>query len=521
MSDTNTIRIGAIDVGTNSVHLVVADVSPDEGISVIEKQRRQVALGEGGLGGRKLTDPAMNRTVEALREFKTACDSLDVHDIHCAATSAVREAENGVEFCRRVKAEVGIHVRIINGQDEARLIYLGARRHVDFSQGRVLLADLGGGSTEFVLCDAETAHIKLSVPIGHLRATAQHRGQDPMTRAEVDAIRIHTRRVLALMSTRIHPDDVGSLVGTSGTIRCLARMATLKRGGVPTEHDDGLVLTRKELQAFIQQFQKLPRSRISKLPGMDDRRLKTLPAGAVIVHEILCQTQQSRLVTSAYSLRDGLLWDWIQRHKPELERTRLEADPRRRSVLGVMDRYSVDPVHAEFVASTSLNLFDATAPLHRLRVDDRRLLEFAAMLHDVGHHISGEDHHKHGQYLIRNTRMSGFTAPEIDQLGLIVRYHRGKAPKKRDLARLTPEDARKVSVLAAILAVADGLDRGHDRNIQQVEGRLDGEVLTISCTATGPSHLEHWAAVQRSQSLAQALGAAVKLDFTSMSDTFQ
>jgi len=508
------MRVAAIDVGTNSVHLVVADVTADEGITVVEKQRRQVALGEGGLDGRKLSRAAQQRGLSALRDFRTACDVLEVEDIHCAATSAVREAENGVEFCKLVKAETGIHTRIISGHDEARLIYLGARPHVDFSQGRAMLVDLGGGSTEFVLCDPETAYVSASLPLGHIRATDVHRTQDPLTKDEVKAIRAWTRETLTPLGARLHPGDVASVVGTSGTIRCLARMATLQRGGLPTEDGHGLVLTRKEVDRLIRRFTKLPADRLSKIPGMDDRRKRTLPAGAVVVSEILRFIAHDELVTSSYSLRDGLIWDWIQRHRPELERSRREADPRRRTVLGVMERYAVDEVHANHVAHLSLALFDGTAPLHRLRADDRRLLEFAALLHDVGHHISGEDHHKHGQYLIRHTRMSGFTAPEIDELALIVRYHRGKRPKKRDLSRLDDTARKRVRVLAALLSVADGFDRGHDRNVSDVTVKLDSDAIHLHARTRSNSHLEQWAVHRRAKSLTSALGTPVRIEVT-------
>jgi exopolyphosphatase / guanosine-5'-triphosphate,3'-diphosphate pyrophosphatase len=512
MTPGSTLRIGAIDVGTNSVHLVVADIDPDGRIQVVEKQRRQVALGEGGLDGRRLSPAAMRRALRALGAFREACDSLDVQDIHCAATSAVREAENGVDFCKQVKAEIGIHVRIITGLDEARLIYLGARPHLDFSRGRVLLVDLGGGSTEFVLCDAETTQVRASLPLGHLRATALFRRQDPATAAEIDAVRRWTRDALAPLATRVHPGDVGLVVGTSGTMRCLARMATRARGEVPTDTGDGLLLSRDEVEHQLVQFQDLPARKLARLPGMDDKRRDTLPAGAAIVAEVLRFFAQDQLVTSAYSLRDGLLVDWVLRNRPELERSRTEADPRRRSVLRVMERYGIDERHARQVAHLALEMFDATRPAHRLRRSDRQLLEHAALLHDVGHHISGEDHHKHGAYLLRHTRMSGFTAPEVDALALVARYHRGKHPKKRDLERLDRHGRRRLLVLAGLVAVADALDRGRDGNVEHLDVSLEEDVLRLSATTRGPAHLERWAVVQRQSQLERALDVSVEVD---------
>lgn len=504
------MRVGAIDIGTNSVHLVIADVSPDGEISVVEKQRHQVELGEGGLVD-GLTDAAIERGLGALRSFKTACDSFEVEAVHCAATSAVREAENGVNFCRKVKMETGIHVRVISGLDEARLIYLGARQHLDFSRGRVLLVDLGGGSTEFIVCDAETAYVRASLPIGHLRASAIYSG-DRVTKAGIEQIRAWAREHIEPLRARIHPTDIARMVGTSGTFRTLARMATLARGELPTETDDGLILNREELEKLIARLPRLSQSKLCALPGMDSKRKHTLPAGAVVISEIFRFAEVDHFVTSAYALRDGLIVDWVQRHRPELERSRVEADPRRRSVLSVMERYSVDEDHARSTAATALLLFDATAELHRLRIDDRRLLEFTAMLHDVGHHIAGEDHHKHGAYLIRHTRMSGFTAPELDVMAMIVRYHRGKIPKKSDLARFGDEAAHRIRVLAGMVAIADGFDRGHDHNTREVRAELDGQHLALKAVTSGPAHLERWAVLQRKRALERALEISVSVE---------
>jgi len=503
------VRVAAIDIGTNSVHLFIADISPEGQVSVVEKQRQQVELGEGGLVD-GLTPAAMERGLAALRQFRVACDSLDVEAIHCAATSAVREAENGVDFCRRVKAETGIHVRIISGLDEARLIYLGARPHLDFSRGRVLLVDLGGGSTEFILCDAETAYVRASLPLGHLRAAAHQAAGRSLSVGAIAEIRAWAHQALAELAPRVHPTDVARMVGTSGTFRTLARMATLARGELPTEHDDGLLLRADELDDLLGRLPKLSVNKLCALPGMDSRRKDSLPAGAAVIAEIMTFAQVDHLTTSAYALRDGLIVDWIQRHRPDLERSRIEADPRRRSVLAVMERYAVDRTHAESTAARALALFDATADRHRLRIDDRRLLEFASLLHDVGHHIAGEDHHKHGAYLLRHTRMSGFTAPEIDAMAEIVLHHRGKIPKKRDTARLEPEMEHRVRVLAALLAVADGFDRGHDNNTRQLRATLEGNFLHLHAVTTGPAHLERWAVLQRKAALERAL--SVKID---------
>jgi exopolyphosphatase/guanosine-5'-triphosphate,3'-diphosphate pyrophosphatase len=247
---------------------------------------------------------------------------------------------------------------------------------------------------------------------------------------------------------------------------------------------------------------------------MNAKRTHTLPAAAVLVHTVLATFGKEQLVTCEHALRDGLVADWFIRHRPEVNLSRTVADPRRRSVMAVMNRYGVNAGHARHVARTALILFDATASSHRMRIDDRRLLEFAALLHDVGHHIAGEDHHHHGQYLIRHTRMSGFTAPELAIIAALVRYHRGKPPKPSHdaLAGLNARAVQKVRVLSGILRLADSLDRSHNQVITEVLVELTPAALVVTAHCRGPGHLERWAAVRRSVLLAEVLERPVTVE---------
>lgn len=508
------MRVGAIDIGTNSVHLLVAEVSPDGRISVVEHAREQVELGAGEFKAHRLTPEAFSRGIEALRTFRHACDSLLVEDIHATATSAVREAENGAEFCLAVKEQAGIHVRVISGLDEARLVYLGARADIDFSGGRALLFDLGGGSTEFVLCDHEQALIMESLPLGHIRLADAFGPGDTMTEDQRRALKNHVQKLLQPLLSRVRGSDFHTLIGTSGTARTLARIATLRRGDTIPEHEHGLVLHRAELDDLIRTFKTRPPSTWGQIPGMDDKRKRTLPVGAIFVRELMKALNKDHLLTSERSLRDGLIVDWIIRHRPELDISRSVADPRRRSVLATMARYGVDDGHARATAEFALQIFDATATIHGLSVDDRRLLEFGAMLHDVGHHIDGEEHHRHGQYLIRHTRMPGFTAPEIAVLGNIIRYHRGSKPKLRhaEFAALSARDQQRVRVMSAMVRLADGLDRGHHHNVVQLEVVREPDALKVRAWTREPADLERWAAVQRTGALSEVLGLPVVVE---------
>jgi exopolyphosphatase/guanosine-5'-triphosphate,3'-diphosphate pyrophosphatase len=406
-------------------------------------------------------------------------------------------------------------VRVIDGLEEARLVYLGARRDIDFSPGRALLFDIGGGSTEFVLCDAEQALVQESLPIGHIRLTEAFVHDDPITDADRRALKTHVQQLLQSLLARVRPGDFASLIGTSGTVRALARVAACARGEPEPEHEHGLVLRRSEIDDLVRTLRTKPSSSWVDLPGMDARRRRTLPAGAIVVREVMKALGADVLVSSERSLRDGLVVDWILKHRPELALSRSTPDPRRRSVLALQSRFGADVAHASKVAELSLALFDGTAALHRRTVDDRRLLEFAALLHDIGHHVDGEDHHRHGQYLIRHARMAGFTAPEIAILGNLVRYHRGNRPKLRhpEFAALVRPDRTRVRVLSALLRFADALDRGHHGRARTIDVRVADDGVHVRVLAEEPFDLERWAAVQRVDALEEELEVRFHVEF--------
>ncbi|HMV69906.1 MAG TPA: Ppx/GppA phosphatase family protein, partial [Myxococcota bacterium] len=503
-----------IDVGTNSIHMLVADVRPDGSTRHVESARAQVMLGSGGLGAHRIQPDAFERGVEAMRSLRAAAQSLDVEDFHAAATSAVREASNGPAFVRAVRDATDIHVRVISGADEARLIYLGARSALDFSRGPVALFDVGGGSTEFILANAAEPIELLSLHLGHIRLADAFQRSDPLSADDRQAIKRAVRKELKHATERITPGAFAQLVGTSGTSRCLARMCHAARTGQVPDHDEGLVMTRKELERLLARLMELPRSRYDELPGMDPRRRDTLAPGAALVREIMKGLRADRMTTSERGLRDGLIVDWILHHRPEIAVERTSHNPRERSVLAAMERFGVEPAHARQVARLATSIFDRTARVHNLPSADRELLHDGALLHDIGHHIAGHGHPQHGQYLLKHIRMYGFDAAEVTVLASLARYHSRTRPKRRhhDFAALSKDDQRRVSVLAGILQVADALDRSHNQPVDELTVDTAGGSVKIRASCRGDGDLERWEVAQRLRLLSDALGVAVEVD---------
>jgi exopolyphosphatase/guanosine-5'-triphosphate,3'-diphosphate pyrophosphatase len=508
------VRVAAIDVGTNSIHLLVADINPDGSVQFVEKTRVQVELGTGGLVDSVITKEAFERGLLAMQGFKETCDNFGVMDITAAATSAVREASNGNNFVQAIREKTGVHVRPISGHEEAQLIYLGAREAIDFSDGRTLVFDLGGGSTEFILCDVEQSLILESLPLGHIRLADECHTSDPLSDEDYIRLKEASNTQLSLLRRRVQPDDFRNLIATSGAARCLARMATIARGDVVPEHDHGLIVNRAEIDHFVHEFRRLPREQYGELAGIDNRRRRTLPAAAVIIRQIMKKLRKDRLVTSERSLLDGLMVHWMLQHRPEVSLSKTVADPRRRAVLSLLQRYGAHENHSRQVARLALRFFDETGQIHGLRIDDRRTLEFATLLHDIGHHIAGKDHNKHGAYLIRHSRMYGFTAPEIDILANIVHYHRGSRPSSSDAhyASLSAQDRRRVKVLAGIVRLADALDRSHEQPVIDVTVTTSPQAINVKALSRAPADLERWAAERRKSLLQSALNLPISIE---------
>ncbi len=512
--------MAAIDVGTNSIHLLVADVGPDGSIRTVEKQRNQVELGRGGLGSTRLAEDAMARGLHALTAYQRTVEALGVEAVTAAATSAVREAENGSAFVRAVREQTGIHVRTVSGTEEARLLFQGIKADLDFGDGPALIVDIGGGSLELVLGDETGVRLARSLPLGHIRLAERFLESDPPRKGELAALADHVADTLEApldaIRARAAERGVSELVGTSGSIRTLGRMVTRQRGDYETPHGQGLVLRLPELGPLEAIFATTKRTRLADVPGMDPRRRATLPAAAVVVRHVLEAFPDLDLVTSDRSLRDGLLADWVERHRPELLATAPGGSPRRRTVLRMMDRFISDRAHVEHVCRLALALYDG---LRLQELDDdgtrsswRAMLEDAALLHDIGHHIDGRDHHKHGQYLVLNCRMVGFTGPEVAVLGNLVRYHKGRPKSEHPTyAALELPQQRQVELLSAILRMADALDRSHCQQVQELAIEDDGTAVTLTAWVPEEAHIERWAAERSVNRLSTTLGRPVRV----------
>jgi len=507
------MRIAAIDIGTNSVHMIVVSVRPDLSFEIIDREKAMVRLGAGGLDGRALTAEAMHSALQALSTFKRLADSRRVDKILAVATSATREARNGGEFLSRIQQETGIRPMVITGSEEARLIHLAAVYGVDVT-GRAVVIDIGGGSVEITLGTSTSVELARSFKLGVIRLTERFVRSDPITEGDERRMEKHIRAEIDRHCEQIASIGFDRVIGTSGTILSLGVVAATAARGTPPTEVRNLRVSAKQIRRVRKEVGARDLEGRLEIPGLDPRRADLVVAGAVLLDTILRRLGAEELTLCDLALREGLVLDYIRRHRRQIAQADRIPDVRRRSVLELAERCNYQAAHAEHVARLSLAIFDQTRALHGLTDRERESLEYAALLHDIGALISFERHHRHSYYLIRNGDLRGFHPDEIEVMALVARYHRRGTPRKEhaEYAGLTAPLRRTVKTLASIQRVAESLERSHTQVISGLELRDRGPDLLLQVTTSGDAELEAWATSRHLEPFERLVGRKVALD---------
>jgi len=470
-SNNNTRRVAAIDIGTNSVHMIVAELRK-RSYRVVDKEKQMVQLGLGSLDGAPLNDDAIERAVTALRKMVEVARGWKVDEIVAVATSAVREAPNRREFLRRIRDDVGIRVRVISGEEEADYIYRAVRSAVDLDGSTALCLDIGGGSVEFIVGTASEIFFTASEPLGALRLAQRFRLEDKPAATDVEACRQFIRQHVKRLHKRIRPLGIDVAIGTSGTIQALANLV----GAEDSSSSALRALPLEGVDAVVEKLCKASaRERVEGL-ALDEKRARNIVAGAIVLQETMRALDIPSLLACPVAIREGIIESRLTESRAKPERSL-----RRNSAHAFADRSAVDKRHAQHVARLALRIFDQTRDLHRLPDDRAELLEHAALLHESGMHVSDRGYHKHTYYLIRHADLRGFTEEQLVVVANVARYHR-KAPPAADhpnLFELSDEQREEVEKLAAILRIAEALDRSHRQSVRDVAVRCNGAVRFI------------------------------------------
>jgi len=497
--------VAAIDIGTNSIHMVVVKIQSDlSAFTILTREKDTVRLGDRDPKTGNLTPEAIDRALGALSRCQEIIRSFNVKYVVAAATSATREAPNGWDFLRRVKKELGLAVSLISGQEEARRIYLGVLSGMELESRPHAIVDIGGGSTELILGDGREPRSLSSTKVGAVRLSQEFISSDPISDDDFVYLQAYIRGMLERpteeLRSRLQEGEVPQLVGTSGTIECLAEIHAAETLGTIPSPLNGYKLSFEGLQSVVKMLRKLDVKERMDVPGMSPKRAEIIVPGAIILQEIMSLLGADSIIICERALREGLIVDWMLTHGLISDRLAYQGSVRQRSVYKIALKYQVDIEMSERVADFALKLFDDTrGSLHDWGEEERELLWAASILHNCGIHVSHSSHHKHSYYLIRNGELLGYTENEIELIANIARYHRKSLPKKKHDAYhgLSKTHRQLVEELSSFLRLGVALDRRHIGAIDRIESKLredDKEfILYLHPTEAGDDcELERW-----------------------------
>lgn len=491
-------RLAVIDIGTNSIHMILVEIGKNHSYKIVDRIKEMARLGDGTFISHRLSQVAMERGLAVLKRFSLLAKNKGCDTILPVATSAVREAKNGGDFLRLVRKELGLRVRVITGEEEARLIYLGVRHSMDLSDSPAMIVDIGGGSVELMACTPKRLKFVRSLKLGAIRLKDQYLKTDPLEKKMIHRMEQAAQHAIKKSLLQKKGLSLKCLVATSGMAGNLAEIIYLARTGRALPHIDMAMITLKEIKEVEQLLRSKDTEGRLTIPGLDSRRVDTLYPGVMVLRVLMECLGVKQVRISDKALREGVIYDFIQQHLEGLKAEQEIPNVRRRQVLLLARRYRYPKVHSHHTAKLALSLFDQTQSLHGMGEVEREWLEYAALLHDIGYHIQENQHHKHTYYLITHADLPGFSFDEIGIMANIARYHRRGFPKAshQGFKLLNSEQRKTVSGLSAILRIADGLDRTHFSVVKSVKVEL-GKPLQIDVVFRYDPELELWATERR------------------------
>ncbi len=508
------IRVSAIDIGSNSIRQTIADVSPSGTIRVVDEMKAAPRLGAGLYETGALSEIAIQNALITLGRMATLGTQLGVKHTEVVATSAVRDAENGEEFLERVRAETGLRVRVLHGEDEARLSFRSALAHFDLGSGRAVVMDIGGGSLELALSEDGLVERLISLPLGAIRMSERYLTGGAKKKKKnkgMQKLRKDVRSELRWHLAARHW-QTPRIFCSGGTFTSLASIYLARNGMEKAKTVHGTVVPRVELERIVDMLHAMSPAERQSVPGLNAARSDIIVGGLAVAAEVAARVEAKELVVSAYGIREGILLE-----SAHVTPSRADSgEARERSVLQLAERSHYEAPHSEHVQKLALQLFDAIGQRLGAKPEERRLLADAALLHDIGYHISYDQHNKHSYHLIEHAELLGMTPADQIIVANVARYHRGAEPRKkqRNYAGLDKPMRRTIKRLSAILRVADGFDRGHASAVAEIKARWLDRALRLTAVPARSGNnlrLELWGASRKSNLLSKVAGVPVEI----------
>jgi exopolyphosphatase/guanosine-5'-triphosphate,3'-diphosphate pyrophosphatase len=500
-------RIAAIDVGSNSIRLVVAEVLPSGGYRVLDEERANTRLAAALAKTDRLDPKAADSTVTVLRNFLSIAGGYSVNQIRAIGTSALREAEDGPEFCDRVRKDFKLSIEVISANEEARLAFLSVARAFDISGRKVAIADIGGGSTEIVLASSGLVDQVYETRLGAVRVSEECGTTGKVSDKRVGELRDYIDRKLRKEVDK-PPFVPDMLFGTGGTFTALASIIMAQQG-ISGQPMWGFRVTRAQISHLVADLANMSLAQRCKVNGLTPQRADIIVAGLAIIERVMRTLQVNVVQVHTRGVRDGLLLTMIQQSPTP---PAVPAEDRRAAVEEFAKNCGVDLTHVKQVARLAGLLWKQLATPLGLKAEDQELIESAALLANVGYLINFEGHHKHSYHLIVNSELTGFERRTLQLLANVARYHRGTRPKKKheNFAELSLEDQQRVKPLAAILRLALALDRTHQQNVADVRARVLDDAVRITILSQGDAEVDVWAAERKVDLFEKVFGRPVR-----------
>ena len=502
------MKIACIDVGSNSIKLVVVDAAASDSFAVLAREKDVVRLGHDTLRDEQLSPSAIERAVESIKRLRSIAEARGAERIFAVATASVREARNAPHFIKEIQRKAGVSVEVLSPIEEARLIGLAAAQGCSVAKASILNIDIGGGSTEISLMRESSAASLFSVKLGAVGLSERFINSDPPKTKELKALREEIRSAMERPARELKGARWQQVTGTSGTILAIGTALRLRALGQDDRRTEGArpagdEIVLDKLARFNSRTSEMNAAERRILPGISSQRSEIVIAGGMILEGVMQALKIESLRTCSWALREGVLIDRLREIEDESSPPLPDVLPdyRLRGVHAVGRRFGYEENHAYQVARLAERIFDYLVRSNAtdLTRHHRTLLSAAALLHDVGYHIAHESHHKHSLYLIKNSELTGFSESERDVIANVARYHRGSDPRERheSFGALHEADRNTVVQMAAILRIADALDRRHDSRVSDVRCVRSGRVVHIELQATTNCEREILAAEQK------------------------
>lgn len=504
----SSLRLAAVDVGTNSIRCIVAETVGESGYRILDDEKATVRLGEGVRETGRIGAPAWHRALDALNRMRKIYEGFGVELVEAVATNAVRRAENGTEFLEAMEREAGVSIRVIGGEEEAELAGLSAHHNFITAEERHAIIDIGGGSTEVAVAKGNLLDAVVSMEFGAMQLWESCVANDPPTPKEIKKIRKAVRKEFKRVRSP-EMEQVPWVIGSGGTVTAIGSLVSQHRKeSYGTGH--GNEVFRSEVVHLRAMLTRLDRQERIALKGISPERAEIILPGVIAVDEIMELLGANVLKVNERGIREGI----VLRALSKAGRSSSGWSDWRDSANKLAEVCHADMRHAQQTKKLSLVVFDAVRDQYELTGRQRDLLEAAAIVHDIGYFIAFGKHHKRSYHLIRHSDLAGFTPREREIVANVARYHRGAKPKKshENLQSLNAADRELVRKLGGILRLADGLDRRRGAQVEELEADLEDGKINLRVAGYTDLSVEIHGAGARADLFADAFGLEVLVE---------